>query len=263
MKLGYTQVIVLKGRYKMVRITDSLIIVLSLLLSFGGHAAPQDNLPHIRVCGDAIDWPPYTYTHNNKALGYDIDVLNEAFTKKGISYEITMTSWSRCLRGTKNGEFDLALSASFNEQRNKDYLYTDWYYTITPHYIYSTKRFPEGLKISNVQDLAQYNVCGNHGYNYSDFQLNNIVRVGHSINDCLEKVKQGECDIYLNWREIIHAMKDIWGIDYMSDELVSTAVPNMQATKFYMLISRQLEQRHQLKEYLDKHLRQIRKRIKI
>ena len=109
----------------MVRITGPLITVLSLLLSFGGLAAPQDNLPHIRVCGDAIDWPPYTYVLNDKARGYDVDILEEVFTQQGLSYDITMTSWSRCLRGAKNGEFDLALSASFNEQRNKDYLYTD------------------------------------------------------------------------------------------------------------------------------------------
>ncbi|MDC5705223.1 transporter substrate-binding domain-containing protein [Vibrio europaeus] len=244
----------------MVRITGPLIIVLSLLLSFGGFAAPQDNLPHIRVCGDAIDWPPYTYVLNDKARGYDVDILEEVFTKQGISYDITMTSWSRCLRGAKNGEFDLALSASFNVRRDKEYLYTDWYYAITPHYVYSTERFPNGLVISNVKDLGQYRVCGNHGYNYSDFQLSNITRVGHSVHDCLEQVREGKCDIYLNWAEILHAIKEMWGIDLITDELVSVAVPEMKPHKFYMLISRKLEQRHELKRYLDQHLRTIRQR---
>lgn len=242
----------------MVRITDPLIIVLSLLLSFGAYAAPKADLPHIRVCGDAIDWPPYTYVLNDKALGYDIDILDEVLTQRGFSYDITMTSWSRCLRGTKSGEFDLALSASFNEQRNKDYLYTDWYYSITPHYVYSKKRFPDGLRISDVQELTQFRVCGNHGYNYSDFGLGDIKRVGNSINECIEKVKQGECDIYLNWEEILYAIKEMWGINLISDDLVSVAVPNMKRHKFHMLISRQLEQRYELKRYLDQHLRTIR-----
>jgi len=259
--LGYTQVIMLEGRYKMVRITDPLIIALYLLLSQGVHATPQDNLPHIRVCGDAIDWPPYTYVQDNEVQGYDVDVLNRALTDQGVSYDLTMTSWSRCLRGAKNGEFDLAMSSSYNSQRDVDYLYTDWYYTITPHYVYSTKQFPDGLNISNVQDLKRYKLCGNHGYNYDDFTLDSIKRVGNSINDVLQKVRQGECDVYLSWEEILEGNKTVWGIQHIYPPLVSIAVPNMEPHRFYMLISRQLAEKSQLKSLLDDQLKHLREEL--
>ncbi len=254
--LIYTQVIALEEHFLMLRFTDITVVCVITLVSFTVHAN-NTNFTHVRVCGDAIDWPPYTYVKDEEAYGFDIDVLNEALMKQGVSYEITMTSWSRCLKGTKNGEFDLAVSASYNRNRDNDYIYTEWYYSITPYYIYSTHRFPQGLDITNIKELSDYIVCGNHGYNYADFGLGEIIRAGNSVKDVLTKLEQGKCEVYLNWIEIIDGIKTVWGIDYISGDLVAQAIPDMPSHKFYMLISREFPGRNKLKSMLDSYLRSV------
>lgn len=234
----------------MLRFTVIIIACFTALTSNISHAH-NTSLTHVKVCGDAIDWPPYTYIIDEQTLGYDIEILDEALMKKGVSYDITMTSWSRCLRGTKMGEFDLAVSASYNTARDKDYLYTEWYYSITPYYIYSLDRFPQGLTISDVKELTDYKVCGNHGYNYTDFNLNNIIRAGNSVKDALDMLERGDCEVYLNWVEIIDGIKSVWGIDYVQDDLVAEVVPNMRPHKFYMLISKKFPAKAELKATLD------------
>ncbi|EEX94320.1 amino acid ABC transporter [Vibrio orientalis CIP 102891 = ATCC 33934] len=241
----------------MLRFTDIIVVCVITLASFTAYAH-NTKLTHVRVCGDAIDWPPYTYVKDEEAYGFDIDVLNEALMAQGVSYQITMTSWSRCLKGTKSGEFDLAVSASFNSKRDKDYIYTEWYYSITPYYIYSTQRFPQGLNITNINDLSEYKVCGNHGYNYADFGLNEIIRGGNSVKDVLTRLEQGNCEVYLNWIEIIDGIKTIWGLDYISDGLAAKPIPDMSPHKFYMLISRKFSAHNQLKSMLDSYLRTVR-----
>ncbi|MEF1255311.1 MULTISPECIES: substrate-binding periplasmic protein [unclassified Vibrio] len=237
----------------MLRFTDIIIACVITFVSFASYAHNTE-LTHVRVCGDAIDWSPYTYVVNDAAYGSDVVILDRVLVQNGVSYDITMTSWSRCLRGTKSGEFDLALSASFSDTRTKDFLYTEWYYSITPYYIYSSTRFPQGLEITSVQDLSAYKVCGNHGYNYADFELNNIVREGNSVKDVLTKLRQGECEVYLNWLEIIDGLKSVWGIEYITDDLVAKAIPNMPPHKFYMLISKQFPAQTKLKQVLDNYL---------
>lgn len=241
----------------MIRIIGPFVVVF-LLLSLEVNANEQTSLPKIRVCGDAVDWRPFTYIENSEVKGYDVDVLNTALTDQGISYELTLTSWSRCLRGAKSGIYDLVVSASFTSERSKDYLYTEWYYNIIPQYVYSQKQFPSGLDISNVKQLSQHRLCGNHKYNYLDFNIDNVKRVGHSISDVLDKVIQGECDIYLSWVEILQGAKDHLSKELSSDSLVSHTIPDMEPHKFYMLVSHQYEEKEQLKALLDKQFSLIR-----
>ncbi|WP_045955869.1 substrate-binding periplasmic protein [Vibrio galatheae] len=235
--------------------TGPLVLALILLAGFGLHAAPHNNLPHLRICGDAIDWPPYIYVQNEEIHGYDVEILDRALARHGVKYDLVLTSWSRCLRGAKHDEYDLVVSASYSPEREKDYLYTEWYYTITPLYIYSSQLFPQGLTISTSQELSAYRVCGQHSYNYHDFNIDGIESVGNSIREITEKLKTGECDVYLSWEEILEGTRRKWGIEHITPPLVYKAVPNMEPHKFYMLISRHLPEREQLKTLLDRQFR--------
>lgn len=237
----------------MLRFTDIIIACVFALVGFASYAHNED-LTHVKVCGDAIDWPPYTYVVNDEAHGSDIEILERVLMKNGVSFDITMTSWSRCIRGTKHGEFDLALSASYSDTRKEDFIFTEWYYSITPNYIYSSKRFPQGLDITNVQDLSSYKVCGNHGYNYSDFELEDVTREGNSVNDVLIMLRDGDCEVYLNWMEIINGIKAVWGIEHINDDIVAKAIPEMPQHKFYMLISKKFPAKDKLKKMLDTYL---------
>tara|TARA_Y100001960_G_C14780447_1_gene886291 strand:+ start:995 stop:1735 length:741 start_codon:yes stop_codon:yes gene_type:complete len=226
-----------------------IILLISTVFPAFAHINGAES--HLHVCGDAIDWPPYTYIDGNEVKGEDIDILGDLLPKLGYSFDITMTSWTRCLRGTKTGDFQLAVSASFNTEREKHYLYTTWYYEITPYYVYSSKRFPQGLTINEVSDLEQYKVCGIHGYNYSDFQLNNVDQYTVNTFESITELKKQHCDVFLSWDEILSGIKRVWGIDYIQGNIVAKPIPNMQKHKFYMLISKQFPQAQALQTALN------------
>lgn len=216
------------------------------------HHTGDDQFVH--VCGDAIDWPPYTYLEGDDVKGRDIDILNKLLPEQGLNFDMTMTSWTRCLKGTAEGEFQIAVSASYHPQRAEHYLYTDWYYQITPYFIYSTQRFPDGLSISKVEELEQYRVCGIHGYNYSDFKLSNIKQKTINMYESVNELKQQNCDILLSWREILDGIEAVWGIVHVSDDIVAKPVPNMEKHKFYMLISKQLTNSEELQSLVSEGL---------
>lgn len=237
---------------------QTLMVGITLIITVNVYAHTFDDIPRVRVCGDAVDWRPYTYQEGDEVKGFDKQVLDQALGRHGIDYKMTITSWSRCLKGTKNGNYDLAVSASYSGNRVQDYLYTEWYYTVTPYYLFSIKHFPDGLFISNVSDLNDYKVCGNHNYNYSDFELNNIERSGHTIEHSLSQLENGECEVYISWAEILAGNKNPRGEHYMRDDIMSLAIPDMEPHKFYMLISRQFESAATLKVLLDDYFRLIR-----
>ncbi|UPQ90178.1 substrate-binding periplasmic protein [Vibrio sinaloensis] len=242
------------------RFIQAIVLANALLYMqvVNGHAF--DDIPHLTVCGDAIDWRPYTYQtqSQDEVDGFDKRILDAALGKHGVSYDFIITSWSRCLKGTKNGTFDLSVSASYSDERADDYLYTDWYYTITPYYLFSSQQFPNGLNIKDVKDLESYRVCGNFSYNYQDFQLSDIEPVGHSIPELLRSLSSGECDVYLSWGEILYGNKTHREQPYIDEEFVFHPIPNMEPHKFYMLISRELESADSLKALLDEQFQQLR-----
>ncbi|MDN3611996.1 substrate-binding periplasmic protein [Vibrio ostreicida] len=229
--------------------------LLALPFSSVGYAASQElSTRHLNICGDSIDWPPYTYVDGEEVKGFDVDVLNQVLSAHNITFNITMTSWTRCLKGTKDGDFQLAVSASYSEERAKHYLYTAWYYQVTPYFMYSKQRFPDGVNISNVTDLSQYKVCGIHGYNYADFQLKNIDQYTHNMFELVKEIREKRCEIVVVWNEIVEGIKRLWGIDYVTGEIAAQPIPNMHKHKFYMLVSKKFEEAEALQQLLNKAL---------
>lgn len=216
--------------------------------------ADQLSGSHLNVCGDSIDWEPYTYVQDEEVKGFDLDVLNEILPKERITFDFTMSSWSRCLKGTKSGDFQLAVSATYSDERAKDFLYTTWYYATTPSYVFKKSKFAKGLKITQGSDLEAYKVCGIFGYNYNDFGLKAINQTAHSMHELVEELNADKCDVIIVWKEILNGIKSIWGIDYLGDSLVIELVPNMSKHKFHMLVSKKYKYKDQLKQLLDEGL---------
>ena len=228
------------------------------LLLFSSHVFSGINElsdTHLSICGDSIDWEPYTYVQDEEVKGFDLDVLNEILPKQRITFDFTMSSWSRCLKGGRAGDFQLAVSATYSDQRAQDFLYTTWYYATTPSYLYKKSKFKDGLKITQGSDLNAYKVCGIHGYNYSDFGLKKIHQNAHSMHQLVEELNEEKCDVILAWKEIVAGIKSIWGIDYIGKNLAIEVVPKMPKHKFHMMISKKYKYKEQLKELLDQGLK--------
>lgn len=219
----------------------------------------------LKVCGDGSGWPPYTFKKDGEIQGYDVDVLRAIFSGKNIDVIAELPPWKRCVFKTQSGHYDIALSASYSKQRDRDFLLTDYYYTLQPSYIYSTVKYPDGLNIASADDLNQLRMCGLLGYHYEGFGVNDsqVTKTATSYNQLVQKTKAGRCDVFLARYEILVGFKISKGIDYLADDMSAVAIPSNDVEKFYMMISREHPESEKIKFLLDSHFAEMRKTGKL
>ncbi len=237
-----------------------LIIWASVLFSITCAAAiPEGTI--IRSCGDDAGWPPYTYvTPQDSVAGYDVDILKQILEKHDLVSKVVMLPWKRCLHWAKHGKkYQIALSAGSNPEREKTYLLTRYYYTVTPSYFYSKTNFPDGLVIESVEDFKKYKVCGLLGYNYVKFGIpaEDIDTSAKETAQVVEKTVRKRCDVFLDRAEIFVGFAYM-GINYIKDNnLGFAAAPGAQSEKFYLMISRDYEYANELKAIIDTEINHI------
>ncbi len=214
----------------------------------------------LSVCGDGGGWPPYHFEKEGKVIGYDVDVLEAVFTPLDISIITELPPWQRCLHETKLGRYDIALSAAYSEERDKDYILTDYYYTLQPSYVYSSITYPDGLPIRTTQDIDGFRVCGLQGYNYTGFGVDDskVRKNGKTFDQVVKMLEANRCDVFLARHEILAGFKASEGIDHLANGLKSVSIPGISGDKFHMLISRSIPDGLELKSIFDQHIKQLR-----
>lgn len=249
-----------------------LLFIFSLLL-FCIYSISEEvtSISEITSCGDGAEWPPYTYyKRNSKGIktdeltGYTVDVLKEIFKRNNIVVKFTMPPWQRCLHDVLQGNrSQIALDASHSAKREKKYIFTDWYYEITPMYFYDKKRFPNGLKIRSMTELFRKgSVCGLMGYNYVGFgdeiNNNNIDRGAKNFDALTSKLIEKRCVAFLARYEILKGFKHL-GKDYFHKSRIGFhEVPNAKKDKFYLLISRNIPNALYIKKMIDEEIQAMR-----
>lgn len=213
----------------------------------------------LSVCGDDHDWPPYHFTKDAAVVGYDIDVLEAIFTPLNVSISVTLLPWSRCLQETKIGNYDIALSSAYNENHVKDYIVSNYYYTLRPVYVYSGLHYPDGLPINSGNDIDKLRACGLPLYNYHSFGINDskVQKIPRNLENALKMLKAKRCDVYLDRYEIL-AFRSSENIKLIDSELKIVAIPGSDVDKFYMLISREVSDGIELKSIIDTGLDKLR-----
>ncbi|OOE64531.1 substrate-binding periplasmic protein [Salinivibrio kushneri] len=207
----------------------------------------------LKACGDGAGWPPYTFEKGGQVQGYDVDVLNAIFGKEGVDVSVAMPPWKRCVLQTKAGNYDIALSASYSEERDKDFILTNYYYTLQPSYIYSTSQYPNGLNISTMDDLNGLRMCGLLGYNYTGFGVDDskVRKSAKSFDQLVQKTEAGRCDVFLARYEILAGFKVAKGTDYLAGGMQAEPIPGNSGDKFHMMISREHPEAMEIKATLD------------
>ncbi len=211
----------------------------------------------ILVCGDGAGWPPYTYETPTKSVaGYDVDILERILSKKNIASSVKMEPWKRCLKETEEGSYHIATSSAFNEERNKTYLMTRHYYSMTPSYFYSKNRYPNGLDIKTAADLQKYRVCGLLGYNYANFGIpvEQIDTGTKKFEQLVEKTNRNRCDVFFARSESFITFAYL-GVNFIEKyNLGYKSIPGSSREKFYLLISRNFKYAQELKKIIDDEL---------
>jgi polar amino acid transport system substrate-binding protein len=214
------------------------------------------------------DWPPFEFFQRENGritdniVGYNVDVLNDIFSKHGIKYHFRAYPWTRCLVYLTSGEkIQMILPASLNKERKSKYLVSNRVYTTTPCYFYLKKNFPNGLNIKNPDDVLTYSeICGRHGYNYVNFGLeNNIVkRYSKDFEALIDMLKMDRCNIVLARFEVI-AGHALIGKPYLDDEIGYTPVPGVPTESFHFFISKNYPHGDELLKIINDGIIRLRK----
>lgn len=119
------------------------------------------------------DYPPYEYTDQaGNAVGMDVELLQAAAQKAGITLKIDFYPWERCKQMAANGDADGLFSLGKTEERLALYYY--------PATVLSTSRdvfFANDLYKGNPKTIAELEgqtVGTLLGYEYTDEFLNNL-----------------------------------------------------------------------------------------
>ncbi len=247
-------------------ITSKLIILVCLLYAMPICAQDLSG-ETINICDDGGEWPPYTFykrTSSGKrtenVTGFSVDLIQKILTGRGISFNLKLVPWKRCLRGVKKGRpFQMALNASFSHQRNADYYMTRPYYHTTNYYFYSNKVYPEGLNITSVDDLQRYRVCGLLGYNYETYGFSDgtMDQGAKTFPALISKLHEKRCSLFLEKYEILAGFMTI-GEPLLSDpDLSWKQVPGMPPTRFHMLISKDIPFGKDLQELINRSIEKM------
>ncbi|MBB5205568.1 polar amino acid transport system substrate-binding protein [Inhella inkyongensis] len=203
--------------------------------------------PPIKVCDDVAEWPPFTYRQRGPngevqavVQGFSVDVLRQILSARGRSFQIELLPWLRCLREVESGTVHLALNASANAERAKQFRLSLPYYGTTHSYFYSRRRFPKGLRIQHVDELKRYHLCGVHGYSYAAYGLSNnqIDQGAFKFSQVVAKLHAQRCDVGIEKYEAVAGARLV-GPDLLADpDLGHGQIPGLDGGEFHMLISR-------------------------
>ena len=212
----------------------------------------------ILFCGDQAGWPPYTYEIGKTVKGYDLDVLARIFEPTGQSYQVHMLPWRRCLEMVKDGQIDVALSASGTKERAKIYRMSEPYYLVTPSYIYLKSRFPNELNEPPSTVAQKYKVCGLRGYSYHNFGLapEDVETTSRTFSQLFSKTAAGRCDLLLGRYEVLQGFA-LTGQKLMSDVWHHTPVPGIKPDDFTMLVSRDINNSEALYQLLNQRIKEM------
>lgn len=241
-----------------------LVIIFCLGMHVSANAASLQGLS-IRFCGDGSGWPPYTYMDRFEPgiiKGYDVDVIHEILDPLGIDVEFHFPSWKQCLERTADGHaFQVAVSASFEQNRTQKFIYTQPYYQTQQSYFYARERFETPPVIKTTADLYRYgHVCGRYSYNYEGAgQLKNadMKRVAKSYSALVARTLNGDCTFFIGRPSVLHGFRLV-GENLIDNDLIAHApVPDAKPDYFYMLISRNSPYAAELKQILDDGIKRL------
>lgn len=225
---------------------------------------PQELPFSLRICSDDAEWPPFTYFsrvagEKSKLKGYSIDVLSAILTPINQPYKIDMINWNRCKYDVMHSKrYHMLIDASLNEQRKKNFFYTDKYYDTHTYYFYAKAHHPKGINISSLKELKQYRLAGMKGYNYAIYDLkeSDISIYKNSQQKIFYMLLHNRADLHLERIEIIAGFAAIGENLLGNNEILYAPLPNVKPMSFHMLFPK-TNQGKNLRNFFNRALKNL------
>ncbi|MDM8551598.1 transporter substrate-binding domain-containing protein [Desulfobacterales bacterium HSG2] len=110
------------------------------------------------------EWPPYSFTKDQKATGIIIDSMNEVCKRLNIAPEFQSLPWKRCLKYMREGKVDALLSPIFTKERTEFMYYPSEPVNIEKTVFLTWKG--SGMKVNGLDDLKGKLIGVVRGYSY-------------------------------------------------------------------------------------------------
>jgi len=145
---------------------SAALLAVSVPLAFAGPTV---------VIGAEDDWAPYSSAKQQRAVGFAVDVVREAYASAGVSVEFKSLPYSRCMAETRAGRLTACFDAVPNSLIRQLYLWPQLPLFSTHMNIYARAGSRQrGLR---AHDLEEHLVAVQRDYEYGDeFDLNTRIR---------------------------------------------------------------------------------------
>jgi polar amino acid transport system substrate-binding protein len=171
-------------------------VLLLLLFTTSAFAQPY------KVCTN--DWPPFTMMENGEVRGIDADLLSLVLTNLGVSYEISMEPWKRCLYRMNNNDLDILLDAFYSQERAQIMIYPSEPTAETSLVLFYAKARPH--TVNSVANLNGLRVGTEPGYAYANEEFMNGSHFVREDAPTLEanfgKLMRGRVDLVITDRTV-------------------------------------------------------------
>ncbi len=199
------------------------------------------------------DWAPYM-SKDLKMHGYMSHIVKEAFASEGIEVNYVFLPWKRGFEGAKAGKYQGSLIWGFNEERAKDFLFSD------PVAQLGTSLFhlkSKAFDWSAPDDLKGFKLGGVVGYAYGveDLEKKGIVKILRisSAEANYQKLASGRIDIVLEDTEVGHGLVSKLGLA----SKVTAHPKTLKPRKYSVIISKKVANAQHLLETFNKGLKTI------
>lgn len=196
----------------------------------------------VKLCVEE-NFPPFEYAAQGAGPGLHgatVEFVTGILKRNRIPFQLQKFPWTRCLAYVKQGAIDIGLDTYYDQARNRDLVYSEPYYALTPQYYYSKSAFPNGLRIRTAQDLKRFHGCGILGFSYAHYGLS-AEDIDTGVPDhtmLVRKLKAGRCDYFVEELEVMRGYT-LTGHPYLADRnLGHAAVPGARAPELHLIMHR-------------------------
>jgi len=199
------------------------------------------------------EWAPYL-SKDLKHSGYMSHIVSEAFAEEGIEVDYVFLPWKRGFEDAKEGKYQGSLIWGYNDDRAKDFLYSDTVAELGTSLFYN-KSNP--IEWNEPADLKKYKMGGVIGYAYGIEELEKqgvlkIERIGKDVGN-YKKLAAGRLDIVLEDTEVGHESINKLGMT----EQLAVHPKTLKSRKYSVIISKNAPNAQALVDAFNRGLKKL------
>ncbi len=233
------------------------LFIAGLVIGIATAAAASER---VVACGGDSNWPPMSYllSGETQVRGMSPDVLRAVFASD-TDLEIQLRPWVRCLTEVTRGDgADIVMSFLRNPEREKQFLFSRTYASLTPAYIYLARRFPTP-PVRSLGDLTQLKVCALRGAStsYTKLPAAAIDSGSSGYASLIGKLNLEHCDVVVDMQEVLLGHQKLGVIPLDINQHTIALLPQTDPHPLYFGVSKDNARAAKLVERMDRGIAEL------